>query len=540
MEAPSRSWTLTDEFPSGTPAQAPLPFTATTGMGISGIDFTLSSNLALEAPCTGCAAPSVQAVVTLNLTSNSDLNDLLAGLLDNNTVGASGELGVNGSFEDVTYQLPSLGFNPVVMSALANAVAESDGLNGTPVSEAAPPPPPPPPCSGLICLWNTVSGIVVGIAGAIYGAVWTAVEAATQFLKQLGAGLSHLAEVAESAAVGVLAAVGAALEAALQALLAYLKSLLTKLLSDIVNTEESAISEMSDGVLGAMGLADNDLLGYFTGEVPQAALAGAVNAVFAPFMAIGFAVATIVAIGLTIALNLIPGAESLIVTLILAAIGGLIAGVVLASGLGKILSQAITTGMVPSITSFPPIAEGIYDKTEPTSSSSDIISKAPYAAPATDLSAQTQSNSDYAGAIDIALLIGSWALVTIGTLSLALEGGDSLEIGLALTGLMLVMVASFLEIVYNAITQEAPSQCDSSTTAAQISDLQQAQDYAYGFQGIAELSYPFDVLALIAGEATGELLDTVLSLIATGLDLWDIQLWGQEAAKYSAILAECP
>ena len=250
MEAPSRSWTLTDEFPSGTPAQAPLPFTATTGMGISGIDFTLSSNLALEAPCTGCAAPSVQAVVTLNLTSNSDLNDLLAGLLDNNTVGASGELGVNGSFEDVTYQLPSLGFNPVVMSALANAVAESDGLNGTPVSEAAPPPPPPPPCSGLICLWNTVSGIVVGIAGAIYGAVWTAVEAATQFLKQLGAGLSHLAEVAESAAVGVLAAVGAALEAALQALLAFVEAEIIKLLTPIITPIVNA-AKTFDITLGA-------------------------------------------------------------------------------------------------------------------------------------------------------------------------------------------------------------------------------------------------------------------------------------------------
>ena len=102
------------------------------------------SNPTLETSCTGCAAPAVQAVVTLNLTSNSDLNDLLAGLLDNNTVGANGELGVNGSFEAVTYQLPSLGLSSTVMGALANAITESDGLNGTPVSEAVPPPPPPP------------------------------------------------------------------------------------------------------------------------------------------------------------------------------------------------------------------------------------------------------------------------------------------------------------------------------------------------------------------------------------------------------------
>ena len=177
------------------------------------------SNPALETSCTGCAASAVQAVVTLNLTSNSDLNDLLAGLLDNNTVGANGELGVNGSFEAVTYQLPSLGLSSTVMGALANAIAESDGLNGTPVSEAPLPPPPPPPCSGLICVWNAVSGIVTNSLGVLVGVVWDAVTAATAFLDDVVQGLSHLAEVAVSAAVSALAAVGSLLEAALQALI---------------------------------------------------------------------------------------------------------------------------------------------------------------------------------------------------------------------------------------------------------------------------------------------------------------------------------
>ena len=177
------------------------------------------SDPTLSTSSPGNAAPAVQAVVTLNLTSNSDLNDLLAGLLDNNTVGANGELGVNGSFEAVTYQLPSLGLSSTVMGALANAIAESDGLNGTPVSEAPLPPPPPPPCSGLICVWNAVSGIVTNSLGVLVGVVWDAVTAATAFLDDVVQGLSHLAEVAVSAAVSALAAVGSLLEAALQALI---------------------------------------------------------------------------------------------------------------------------------------------------------------------------------------------------------------------------------------------------------------------------------------------------------------------------------
>ena len=246
METPPCSWAPTDEIPLGIPTPAAPVISATTGMGVWGVGFTLSSNPDLETSCSGCSSPSIQTVIALNLSfldptgstlSAVDLDTLLAGLLDNGTGG------VNGTFRDETGNLSSLGLAAPVMSALANGVWDSGGVFGAPVSYAQPQPPSPPGCSGFLgCVWNTVSGIVVGIAGAIYGAVWTAVEAATQFLKQLGAGLSHLAEVAESAAVG------AALEAALQALLAFVEKEITALIDAVVSPIRTAVSNYLSSV----------------------------------------------------------------------------------------------------------------------------------------------------------------------------------------------------------------------------------------------------------------------------------------------------
>ena len=233
MEAMAVLWTPFDEPIPWAPPQVPYVTISTTDGWTSQLSFSVSgvpSNPNIES-CIGCAAPSVQTVVTLNLTSDSDLNDLLAGLLDNSTGG------LNGTFRDETQNLSSLGLNPVVMEALANGVWDSGGIFGPPVSYGQPPPPSPPGCSNFVgCVWNTVSGVVIGIAGAIYGAVWTAVTAATQFLKQLGAGLAHLAEDAEQAVVSVVTAVAAALEAALQALMTYLISLAKAFISALIGT----------------------------------------------------------------------------------------------------------------------------------------------------------------------------------------------------------------------------------------------------------------------------------------------------------------
>ena len=68
MEAGIFPWT-----PFDTPSLWAVP-PATPSVWTTPSDFAVS----------GTAAPAVQAVMTLNLTSNSDLNNLLAGLLANN------------------------------------------------------------------------------------------------------------------------------------------------------------------------------------------------------------------------------------------------------------------------------------------------------------------------------------------------------------------------------------------------------------------------------------------------------------------------
>ena len=168
------------------------------------------SNPALATSSPGNAAPSLQGVFTLNVSSDSDLGNLLAGLLDNSTGG------VNGTFQDVTYELPTLGLNYIVADALVNASQPNSGVFGAPISEATS---PPPPCTGLCSVWNTVSGVVTTIVTGIVsviGVVWSAAEAAFTYFHSIVQGLAHLAEVAEQATVSVLKAVASALEAAVQ------------------------------------------------------------------------------------------------------------------------------------------------------------------------------------------------------------------------------------------------------------------------------------------------------------------------------------
>jgi hypothetical protein len=125
-------------------------------------------------------------------------------------------------------------------------------------------------------VWNTVSGVVIGIAGAIYGAVWTAVTAATQFLKQLGAGLAHLAEDAEQAVVSVVTAVAAALEAALQALENYVINAIEKLVSAAISVVTSAMK----GYLTSMASATTTFVEALAGFNSV----GSFTTVFSDFM----------------------------------------------------------------------------------------------------------------------------------------------------------------------------------------------------------------------------------------------------------------
>ncbi len=233
------------------------------------------SNSGLESG--SLAAPALQGVVALNMSfidsqynpTSVYLDALIAGLMDNGTGG------INGTFRDVTNELPSLGLNSIVTNALANQVWDSGGVYGAPTSYAQPPPPPPPSCSGWGCVWNAVSGVVSTIVGTVVsvvaGVVWTAVEAATVFMDAMAQGLASVAEAAVAATETALAAVGQALEAVLQALLAYIvkevTALLTAALSPITNAMDQYEKSLStDLVNAANDLANGKSL---TGDAAQ-------------------------------------------------------------------------------------------------------------------------------------------------------------------------------------------------------------------------------------------------------------------------------
>ena len=255
MEAMAVLWTPFDEPIPWAPPQVPHVTISTTDGWTSKLSFSVSgvpSNPNIES-CPGCAAPSVQAVVTLNLTSYSNLTYLLAGLLDNSTGVGGGQVGVNGSFLDVTDFLPSLGLAAPVMSALANVVPPNGGIFGAPVSVATP---PAPSCSGFGCLWSAVTSTVASVVGAITSIVaetWGFVVAAAEFVDQLAVGLADIVAkgaqwVAQNTVSG-LEKIGTALETALWALLAYIiaeaKTFLTSALNFVFSSVNNAVPQMS-------------------------------------------------------------------------------------------------------------------------------------------------------------------------------------------------------------------------------------------------------------------------------------------------------
>ncbi|MDE1822342.1 MAG: hypothetical protein KGI98_16005 [Euryarchaeota archaeon] len=227
------------------------------------------TNPALETSCTpasSCEAPALQASVTLNLSSASELNNLVAALLDNSTGG------LNGTFQDFTQYLPSLGINSAVMSALPNVAVVDSGIFGIPVSLAVPPPPPPPSCNGLGCLWNAVSGVVGAFVGAIVngiegfaGAVWSAAQAATEFFEAAAAGLYAIGEDAVGAAVGALKAVGNALEAALAYLIRTIIQAAEDVVKPVFNAIVSGVNGYLEGVFASLKTFLSSAFSLFNG-----------------------------------------------------------------------------------------------------------------------------------------------------------------------------------------------------------------------------------------------------------------------------------
>jgi hypothetical protein len=122
--------------------------------------------------------PALQAIVTLNVSSSTTFDLLLAGLIDNTTCAWDG---VNGTFQPVTSYVSSLGLAPPVMHALAIVPLSSRGFG------QAPPFTPPKSSSGGLWgdFWNAASAVVSTFAGTIVSllnTVWTATVAAFTYL----------------------------------------------------------------------------------------------------------------------------------------------------------------------------------------------------------------------------------------------------------------------------------------------------------------------------------------------------------------------
>jgi hypothetical protein len=319
-------------------------------------------------------APSLQGVVTLNLSfvqntgpdteappTSAYLDALLAGLLDNSTDMGSGSVGINGTFKDVTSELPSLGLSPVVMKALSNQTQLSSGIFGAPTSFAQPQPPSPPGCPNFMgCLWNTVSGTISTLV-SVLGTVWTGIVAAENYIANLAYGLAN--EVAKGAewvaatTASIVATAASALEAALQALLAFVIKQITTLIDDALAPVENALANAVQPILTAFGVIETEISAK--GTVTVAQVASYWNAFAGSLFLVGLVVSSAIATALVVVEGVSLGTGFLV---------GLLVSILITLVISKVM--AIVPSSLSSFTSISAAAvhglEGLINGTTPS------------------------------------------------------------------------------------------------------------------------------------------------------------------------------
>jgi hypothetical protein len=266
---------------------------------------------------TNANAPTaaIQSVITVNLTSNATLDLLLGGLLDNSTNG------VNGTFQSITSQVPFMGFDAPVVSAMANAIVPSDGLGVSPVSQY-PPPPPPPNSNPLAGFVNAVSSVATTVTGAVVSfanLVWTTAVAAAVFVDHLAREAAELGGQLLARVAATLASIGEIILSALEKLLDWLIALATAALAVVVTPFVHAAQGI-DSSLGAAAnasLEDINTLGYVT-AAHRMAWAHSLD----PLAEVGLALAVVIVVVLTI-LTPIDFEEGLVIGLVISLIPAL-------------------------------------------------------------------------------------------------------------------------------------------------------------------------------------------------------------------------
>ena len=294
---------------------------ATNCGGIPGDAPAESTNLSAE----GAALP---AVLTLNISTSTQLDLLLAGLLDNTTGG------VNGTLELVTSDTASLGFAKPVLTALANATYTSDGLYGVPTSIVPPPPPPPAGFWGM--LWNTVTGAAIWLSGGIPlagGFNWNPWAAAGSYFNHIGQGLANLAEQGLGAAASVLEAAGnkllAALKAAWEIIVQEVEALFSAAISGWTAAQLLLQVQLNASLSGAITELQK------TGSVTGSTAAAFWNLMGGSIFQIGVAVAAVVSTALTILAAVSMGSEEVVNLLV-----GLLLAVILSVTMSQLVSPS--------------------------------------------------------------------------------------------------------------------------------------------------------------------------------------------------------
>jgi len=193
------------------------------------------------------APPALQSILTLNVTGYSSQLDLLvAGLLDNTTNG------VNGTFQTVTSYLASLELSAPVLNAIANATTSSEGFYGIPVWH----PPAQQPSGGL---WgdfvNAATAIVQTAAGAIVslvGIVYSAAVATFAYFDHLAREAAAFGATLVSRVSAAIEIVGGLLLRALDSLLTWLAKLVEGLLSAALAPFYQVEQSSAEAITGAV------------------------------------------------------------------------------------------------------------------------------------------------------------------------------------------------------------------------------------------------------------------------------------------------
>ncbi len=175
------------------------------------------------------APPAVQSIITLNVSSQNELDLFLAGLLDNITGG------LNGSFQQVTNQVPFFGFDSPVVSALANAALTTDGLYGPPPTTT--PPSQTSRSSSLWGLfWNAATDVLAlgKILVSLIEIAWNAAAAAFTYIDHLVNEAAKLGGSIAARAASALKTAGQALETGLNDLVGLVETGIDDLLRPVV------------------------------------------------------------------------------------------------------------------------------------------------------------------------------------------------------------------------------------------------------------------------------------------------------------------